>query len=405
MSPQPLRIAVIGPRGIPSSYSGIERVTESLYGALAERGHDITVYSRPEFVGRKPTFYRGIRLRRASALNGRSLGTVSHVIASSLHATLRGDYDLVHLHALAPGLVAPLYRWLSVPTVATVHGIDWQRAKWKGAGARVLRHAERWLVKHVDELITVSRDLDEYYRGTYARPTTLIPNGTDLTPDAPLDGELLTRLGLAPDDYVLFVARLVPEKRAEDLIRAFRALATPRKLAMVGDSSHTDAYVAELHRLAAGDPRIVFTGVQPRANVETLFRGAAVFVLPSELEGMSMALLQALEMGVPSIVSDLPVHLELLEGRAGYDLFFPAGDVEALRDRLARVLAEPERARAVARRVQTHIRRAHSWPAIAEQTERLYYRLAQRRRRGAAAVLRPDFSAGVRREAAREGRR
>jgi glycosyltransferase involved in cell wall biosynthesis len=120
---------------------------------------------------------------------------------------------------------------------------------------------------------------------------------------------------------------------------------------------------------------------------------------------MSMALLQALEMGIPSIVSDLPVHLELLERIEGYDLFFPAGDVAALSERLARVLARPERARAVALRVQAHIRRAHSWPAIAEQTERLYYRLVQRRRRRAAAVLRPDFSAGVRREAAREGRR
>lgn len=405
MTAQPLRIAVIGPRGIPSAYSGIERVTESLYGALAERGHDITVYSRPEYVGRQPVHYRGIRLRRAPALNGRSLGTVSHVVASSLHATLRGDYDLVHLHALAPGLVAPLYGWLSVPTVATVHGIDWQRAKWKGLGARVLRQAERWLVRHVDELITVSRDLEAYYHGTYDRRSALIPNGTDLTADAPLDTGLLARLGLAPDAYVLFVARLVPEKRAEDLIRAFRALETPLKLALVGDSSHTDAYVGALRRLAAGDARIVFTGVQPRGHVETLFRGAAVFVLPSELEGMSMALLQALEMGVPSIVSDLPVHLELLDGLEGYDLFFPAGDIAALGERLARVLAQRERYRAVALRVQAHIRRAHSWPAIAEQTERLYYRLVQRRRRRAAAVLRPDFAAGTAGDAAGEGGR
>lgn len=384
---RPLRIAVIGPRGIPSSYSGIERVTESLYGALAERGHAVTVYCRPEYVERSPQFYQGMRLIGTAAVNGRSLGTVSHVLTSSFHALRRGGYDVVHLHALAPGLVAPLYRWRRVPTVATVHGIDWQRAKWKGVGARVLRRAERWLVASVDELITVSRDLEDYYRGTYGRASSLIPNGTDLTAEAPLDTELLARLGLAADAYVLFVARLVPEKRVEDLIRAFDGLDTDLRLAIVGDSSHTDAYAAALRREAAGDARIVFTGVQPRANVEHLFRGAAAFVLPSELEGMSMALLQALEMGVPSIVSGLPVHHELLDRIEGYDLLFPPGDVAALRERLQRLLTARDRYRGVARRAQAHIRRAHSWPAIAEQTERLYLRLLQRRAR--APLARP----------------
>ena len=378
--PQPLRIAVIGPRGIPSSYSGIERVVESLYGALAVRGHDITVYCRPEFVERSPQFYKGMRLVGTPAINGRSMGTVSHVFTSSAHALWRERYDVVHLHALAPGLAAPLYRRMNVPTVATVHGIDWQRAKWKGLGARVLRRAERWLVRSVDELITVSRDLEAYYRTSYGRGSSLIPNGTDLTPDAPLDTALLERLGLAAGAYVLFVARLVPEKRVQDLIRAFRGLDTRVRLAIVGDSSHTDAYAAELRREAAADARIVFTGVQPRANVETMFRGATAFVLPSELEGMSMALLQALEMGVPSIVSGLPVHYELLDRVEDYDLFFDAGDVPALQERLHRLLTQRDRYQRIALRAQAHIRRNHSWPAIAEQTERLYQRLLQRRR-------------------------
>lgn len=395
-----LRIAVVGPRGIPSSYSGIERVVESLYGALVGRGHAVTVYSRPEYVGRVPAYYNGMRLVRAAALNGRSLGTVTHVFTSTAHALLRERYDLVHLHALAPGLAAPLYRWSGVPTVATIHGVDWQRAKWRGMGARVLRHAERWLVRHADEIITVSRDLEAHYRERYGRATTLIPNGTDLTPAAPLDHALLRQFDLAPQGYVLFVARLVPEKRAQDLIRAFRTLATPLRLAIVGDSSHTDAYVAALRRLARGDARIVFTGVQPRANVETLFRGAALYVLPSELEGMSMALLQALEMGVPSIVSSLPVHRELLGAIEGYDLFFPPGDVEALGACLARALAAPDHYRRVAMRIQAQIRRLHSWPAIAEQTERLYYRLIQRRQ---PTVLRPRWRPRAASGAAEEG--
>jgi glycosyltransferase involved in cell wall biosynthesis len=385
MGQRKLRIAVIGPRGVPSSYSGVERVTESLYSVLAERGHAITVYSRPEYVQGRSHVYRGMRLVRTPVLEGRSFGTVSHVVTSSLHAVVRGGYDVVHLHALAPGLVSPLFRSLSIPTVATVHGIDWQRAKWKGLGSAVLRRAERWMVRNVDEIITVSRDLEQYYIEQYGRPTRVIPNGTDVTRDGvPPDAAWLASVGLEPGRFIVSVARHVPEKRIEDLIAAFRMVDLPLQLALVGDSSHTDAYAAGLRRLAGGDPRIVFTGAQPRHRIEDLCRGAAAFVLPSELEGMPMALLQALEMGVPSIVSAIPVHCELLAAIADYDLHFPPRDAPALAERLSRLCAEPDRYRRMAMRMQAHVRRAHSWPAIAAQTESLYYELAGRGRNGSA---------------------
>lgn len=381
MTPPRLRIAVIGPRGIPSAYSGIERVAESLYAELARRGHEITVYCRPEYVTKVPQSYRGISLQRTPALRGRALGTLSHVACSTAHALLRGRFDVIHLHALAPGLLAPLSKVRQVPTVATVQGLDWQRAKWKGLGAVVLRQAERTMVRYVDEIITVSHDLETYFHARYGRPTVRIPNGTDLTPtNGPVDPGLLKRFGLRAREFVLFVARLVPEKRVEDLIQAFRLTKTPYRLALVGDSSHTDAYAARLRRLAAGDARIVFMGTQPREQLDMLFRAAALFVLPSELEGMSMALLQSLEMGVPAVVSDLPVHRELLEETSGYDLFFPPGDVVALSDRLTRAIAHGHGYQEVAGRVQQHIRAAYGWPAIAERTEALYYAVAARRR-------------------------
>jgi glycosyltransferase involved in cell wall biosynthesis len=385
MTPPRLRIAVIGPRGIPSAYSGIERVAESLYAELARRGHAITVYCRPEYVPKGPLCYRGVTLRRAPALRGRALGTLSHVACSTAHALLRGNFDVIHLHALAPGLLAPLANVRNVPTVATVQGLDWQRAKWKGLGSVVLQQAERTMVRAVDEIVTVSHDLESYFQARYGRHTVRIPNGTDVTPnEGPVDAALLKRYALRPHEYLLFVARLVPEKRVEDLIQAFRLTKTSFRLALVGDSSHTDAYAARLRRLAAGDARIVFMGTQPREQLDMLFRAAALFVLPSELEGMSMALLQSLEMGVPAIVSDLPVHRELLEGTSGYDLFFPPGDVVALSDRLTRAITHMHGYRDVALRVQQHIRAQYGWPAIAERTEALYYAVAARRRQSTA---------------------
>jgi glycosyltransferase involved in cell wall biosynthesis len=274
-----------------------------------------------------------------------------------------------------------------------VQGLDWQRAKWKGLGAVVLQHAERTMVRHVDEIITVSHDLEAYFHARYGRHTVRIPNGTDVTAaDGPIDATLLKRFRLRPQEFVLFVARLVPEKRVEDLIQAFRLTKTSYRLALVGDSSHTDAYAARLKRLAAGDARIVFLGTQPREQLDMLFRAAALFVLPSELEGMSMALLQCLEMGVPAVVSDLPVHRELLDGIRGYDLFFRPRDVVALNERLTQAMAHLNAYRAVAGRVQQHIHNTYGWPAIAERTEALYYAVASRRRErhaleGSAAAL------------------
>jgi glycosyltransferase involved in cell wall biosynthesis len=213
--------------------------------------------------------------------------------------------------------------------------------------------------------------------------------------DGPVDPALLKRFGLRPHEFILFVARLVPEKRVEDLIRAFRLTKTSFRLALVGDSSHTDAYAARLRKLAAGDARIVFMGTQPRAQLDMLFRAAALFVLPSELEGMSMALLQSLEMGVPSVVSDLPVHRELLGNVRGYDLFFPPGDVVALSDRLAHAVTHLHASQQVAARAREHIRATYSWPAIAERTEALYYTLAERRRQQRAVEVSASALPGI----------
>jgi glycosyltransferase involved in cell wall biosynthesis len=377
-----LRIAAIGTRGVPSSYSGIERVAESLYAILAARGHAVTVYCRAETLATAAATYRGIHLLRAPALSGRALGTASHVTTSMLHAVGRDRYDVIHLHALAPGLVAWMSRARRIPTVATVHGLDWQRAKWRGMGARVLRTGERWLVRHADAIIAVSRDLAQYYDAEYGRATVLIPNGTDPTPDTPLDGCWLAQVGLEPARFCVAVARLVPEKRLEDLIRAYAQTDTPFKLAIVGGSSHTDAYVESLHALAAADPRVLFLGTLPRERLDTLYRAAAVYVHPSELEGMSIAMLQALESGLPVVASDIPVHRELLGAVEGYDLFFTPRDVEALTERLTRVTAALPHYRRIAARAQAHVQQAYSWEAIADRTEALFYDLVERRRRG-----------------------
>lgn len=376
---QPMRIAVIGTRGVPSAYSGLETVTERLYAILADRGHQVTVYCRSGTVLGEDGAYRGIRQVRIPAFPRRSVETLSHVGASLAHAMLRGEYDLVHLQALAPGLFAPLKNLWRTATVSTIHGLDWQRAKWKGLGGSVLHRAERSLVRHVDDIAVVSRDLERYFRETYGKPTTYIPNGVNETaPDFHAGEAILTRFGVARGRYLVYVGRLVPEKRVEDLIRGFRRVKTDCKLLLVGEGGYTDDYVTALQSLAADDHRVQFAGRQEGEVLEALFSNAAMFVLPSELEGLPSALLEAMEFGVAAVVSDIPPHRELLGQTPGYDLFFPPKNTDALVARIERVLANPDAYRAVALRAQEFVRREFSWGAIADRTER-FYRDAVRR--------------------------
>jgi glycosyltransferase involved in cell wall biosynthesis len=375
MNSRSLRIGVIGIRGLPSAYSGLESSCEKLYTLLASRGHEITVYCRSEYLQNHRQHYNGIRLCSAPAIRRRSLETLSHVGASLVHALILAHYDIIHFHAEAPGLFLPLTRVLKAPTVMTVHGLDWQRAKWKGVGAVTLKAAERCLATHANEIIVVSRNLQAYFASRYERATHYIPNGVgELSSVVDKDLSVLPKFGLEPSRYVLYLARLVPEKRVEDLLRAFMAIRSPQRLAIVGEGGFTGDYVTGLKRLAASDPRIVFTGFQQRAAVRSLFSNASIYVLPSELEGLPLSLLECIDVGTPAVVSDIAPHRELLGNTPGYDLFFTPGDVTMLQAKLVLALGRPLHYRKVAAQIRDSVRKYFDWGVIADQTEQLYYK-------------------------------
>jgi glycosyltransferase involved in cell wall biosynthesis len=188
------------------------------------------------------------------------------------------------------------------------------------------------------------------------------------------DLSVLPKFGLEPSRYVLYLARLVPEKRVEDLLRAFMAIRSPQRLAIVGEGGFTGDYVTGLKRLAASDPRIVFTGFQQRAAVRSLFSNASIYVLPSELEGLPLSLLECIDVGTPAVVSDIAPHRELLGNTPGYDLFFTPGDVTMLQAKLVLALGRPLHYRKVAAQIRDSVRKYFDWGVIADQTEQLYYK-------------------------------
>ncbi len=371
-----MRIAVIGTKGMPARFGGIERHCEELYPRLAGRGHEVTVFVRGWYTPARG-FYKGVFLRGAPTVNQKGLDAFVHTAAASLTA-LREDFDIVHYHAIGPSLFSFMPGFRGEKAVATVHALDWQREKWGRVGRAVLKAGERASVGFPKRTIVVSRDLQMYFRERYGRVTDYIPNGVVMGPP-PRSSRLIEALGLEAGRYILFLGRLVPEKGCHDLIKAYwqasEADGIDLPLVIAGGSSHSDDYVDSLKRLAqapsGSSGRMIFTGNVEGELLRQLSGHAGLFVLPSLLEGLPIVVLEMLSLGVPVLASDIGPSREVLkEGEFG--ALYRAGDAEDLARKLVLNLGDLGELKHKAAAGRKHVQIANDWDRIAEQTEKLY---------------------------------
>ncbi len=364
---------MVGCRGLPASHGGVERAVEELSARLTARGHHVTVFCRPKYCRGRPTRHRGVDLRYLPAIPTKHLEAASHTFLSAL-AAAAGRYDVVHVHSIGPALFAWIPRLAGRRVVVTVHALDWRRRKWGPVARAVLRLGARAAACLPHATIGVSAALCGHFQEMYHRAPHHIPNGVVLPTNADARGAAsrVTKSGEAP--YLLFLGRLVPEKKVDDLIAAFREMSGALRLVVAGDGAFSDAYVASLRRLATVDPRITFTGGVYGDAKEALLREAAALINPSDLEGHPIVVLEALAHGVPVLLSDIGEHREILEGEdAGGEtgVLFRAGDRSDLRRGLERVLRLPRDS--VSREGRRSLVRArYDWERIAEATESVY---------------------------------
>ena len=380
---RPLHIAMVGQKGLPATFGGIEHHVEQVGRRLAERGHRVTVYCRSSYGAIPDRRYLGMHLVPAATVGTKHLDAIVHSVTSSVKA-MAARVDVVHYHGIGPGLVSPLPRWLSPSRVVlTVHGLDHERAKWGPAAQAVLGTAH-WMSGRVpDRVVVVSHALAEHYRSRFGRVVHYIPNGVPQARPVPAEG-LPAGHGLEPGRYALCVGRLVPEKRADVLIKAFRRVPGDHRLAVVGDSSFSDDYSRHLRDLAAQDPRVVFTGFVYGTELAALYQHAGVFVQPSALEGLPLTLLEAAAHDAPVLVSDIPPHREVLgEGSARHRMV-PVDDVDALAGALSQMLEHPRAHDARSRAWRDGVLARHSWDSATDLLEQLY--LGAARGRGGGAV-------------------
>jgi glycosyltransferase involved in cell wall biosynthesis len=306
-------------------------------------------------------------VRRLPTIRSKHLETFIHSLLSTLHA-MASNSDIVHYHCLGPALFSFLPRLVGKKTVVTVQGLDWQRSKWGPCAARILRWGETAAVTMPDATMVVSQTLRQHFRDHHGRETIYVPNGAAIAPPRvppqPLQWDLLR------DNYVLFLGRFSPEKNCHLLIDAFEKVETDMKLVLAGGSSHSDYYVETLRRHESD--RIRFLPWVSGSSLEDLLSNAALFVLPSELEGLSLALLDAMAAGVCVLTSDIPENKELVEG-AGFT--FERGNSADLQRMLDVLVHNPEMRRQAADRQRLRVRGEYQWAEVARSIEATYLRV------------------------------
>jgi glycosyltransferase involved in cell wall biosynthesis len=369
-----LRIAMIGHKRFGSREGGVEVVVTELAKRMAALGHDVTCYDRSgsdvmtgDATETRERIVDGVRVVPVKTIDKKGLAAAS----ASYYATkaaIADNPDVIHFHAEGPCACLPMAQRAGIRTVATIHGLDWQRAKWGRIGSAYIKHGEKAAAKNANEIIVLSQSAQNYFRDSYGRETVFIPNGMDSKTTLPAR-LIADRWGLSQGSYILYLSRLVPEKRPELLIEAFRALKTQKRLVIAGGDSDTSEYEQQLHEQAKGDPRVLFTGFVTGELLAELYSNAYCYVLPSDVEGMPMSLLEAMAYGRTCVTSDIPECSDVL---AGTGATFPRGDVSALRDVLAALLANPAHAREFEATAKARVETEYGWDSVVERTLEVY---------------------------------
>jgi len=372
-----MRIAMIGQKGIPTRFGGIERHVEALATRLGARGHAVTVYTRSWYAVSNPNFAPGVRTVATFTLQTKHLDAIIHTFTSTLHA-MRWGADIIHYHGVGPSLLSWIPRIFAprIRVVSTFHCVDRNHQKWGWFARLSLGLGERAACGFPHKTIAVSKTLQAYCMHRFGTDVRYVPNGVDTAPRR-IGTDKLAQFGLIKDGYIVMVARLVRHKGAHHLVDAYRDLKLRnlhrgKKLVIVGGSAFTDGYVDLLHHMAGGDSDIVFTGYLKGQLLEQVFNGAYAVVHPSESEGLPIAVLEAMRYGKTVLASDIPENMEVVRE---HGMSFRNRSIADLARKLSLLLEHPAAAKVMGSRAKKFVLAHYAWDDVAAETERLYAEL------------------------------
>ncbi|WKZ29607.1 MAG: glycosyltransferase family 4 protein [Patescibacteria group bacterium] len=379
-----MRIAIIGSKGIPARAGGIERHVEELAPRLAKRGFRVTVYTRPWYTGTRKTSHGNVRLVPLASIKTKHLDAITHTLLATLHA-MKERFDIYHYHGVGPALLAWIPRVFrpSAKVIVTFHCLDRRVEKWGALARTVLKFGE-WAATHfAHKTIVVSKSLAHYCREVYDCAAVYIPNGVKVSKPLIKDNAVLEKLGLSKGRYVVMVSRLIRSKNADTLVDAWKRLKATAtdlrvlgmKLVIVGDGDANDPYVWEVRAKAAGSKDIVLAGARYAGELHALIAGSAFAVHPSASEGLPIAVLEKMAHGKAVLTSNIPEHLEIVEGRG---FTFRLEDTRDLMLQLYWMLTHPRACADMGREAKKHVASYFNWEKIAKETSLVYTTLAQK---------------------------
>ncbi len=369
-----MKVAMIGHKRIPSREGGVEIVVEELSTRLAKHGYEVDVYNRKgknvqdknaDKDKEKLKNYKNVRIITIPTINKKGIDALLYSFLASIKA-LFGKYDVIHYHAEGSCAMLWIPHIFRKKIIVTIHGLDWQRSKWGGLATKYIKFGEKLAAKYANEIIVLSKGVQQYFKEIYNRDTNLIPNGVS----APIIREpniIKEKYGLNKDEYILFLARIVPEKGLHYLIEAYSQINTDKKLVIAGGASHTNDYLKEIEKMANKDNRIIMTGFVQGKELEELFSNCYLYCLPSDVEGMPISLLEAMSYGCRCLISDIEENIQVCKE---YAETFKHGDVSSLKLVLQKMLKDGKKLNSA--QISQYILGKYNWDDVVKKVEDIY---------------------------------
>ena len=372
-----MKIAMIGHKRVPSREGGVEIVVEELSTRLVKKGNQVDIYNRKgknvqdknaDLENKKIKEYKGAKIITVPTINKKGLDALVYSFFASIKASF-ANYDILHYHAEGSCAMLWIPHLLKKKIVVTIHGLDWQRSKWGGFASKYIKFGEKLAVKYADEIIVLSNGVQKYFKDTYNRNTVFIPNGVN----KPILREpkiIKEKYGLYKDNYILFLARIVPEKGLDYLIDAYNNIQTDKKLVIAGGASHTNDYLEKIKEKASQNKNVIMTGFVQGEELEELYSNCYIYCLPSDIEGMPISLLEAMSYGKNCLISNIEENVQVCEDNA---LTFEKSNVVDLTNKLKDALQSKNRKKS--EELQDYILSKYNWTDVIDITENLYYKI------------------------------
>ena len=377
-----MKIAMLGHKRIPSREGGVEVVVEELASRMVQNKNEVDVYNRKgknvqdksvDANKKKIKQYKGIKIITIPTINKKGLDALIYSFFASIRVTIK-KYDIVHYHAEGSCAMLWIPKMFGKKIVVTIHGLDWQRSKWGGFASKYIKFGEKMAVKYADKIIVLSEGVKKYFKETYNRDTDFIPNGVN-KPEIREAKIIKEKYGLNKDDYILFLARIVPKKGLHYLIEAYKNINTEKKLVIAGGASHTNDYLNEIKDLVKNNEKIIMTGFVQGEELEELFSNCYLYCLPSDIEGMPLSLLEAMSYGNYCLVSSIKENTDVTENMA---TIFEKGNIGSLQTKLEQMLKN-NNLEISKEEISNYILNKYNWDDVTKKTLGIYSEIVNKR--------------------------